>query len=140
MKKMALFLTLVVLVSGLLAGCAQEEKVNVLDIKDIQNDPLSFTGEIVITGINAGSFQNDPNIFFVMDTAELLACKNLQCGAFQLPVIYKGDGPMPEVADEVNITGSWGKYEVEGENGMESVDIFEIAKMDVKRNIMNLLR
>ncbi|MCL2083089.1 MAG: hypothetical protein FWH04_07640 [Oscillospiraceae bacterium] len=109
---------------------------NVLAINDIRSDPLSFIGEITLTGINVGTYPQDPKIFFVMDTEELLACKNMQCGAFQLPVIYKGDDPMPELADEVSITGSWVKYE---ENG-QRVDIFEAKQIDVKRNVMNLLQ
>ena len=116
-------------------GLKANNSTTALQIADIQSDPLSFGGEITISGINAGIYPNDPKVFFVMDTAELIACKNMQCGAYRLPVIYKGDGPMPEIADEVDITGSWGKYE---ENGQE-VDIFEVAQIDVKRNIMNLL-
>ena len=131
----------VVLMVGVFAGCAaKEEKVNALAINDIQTDPLSFTGKIVINGIHVGTYPDDPTVFFLMDTAELIACKNMQCGAFQLPAIYKGNTPIPEVADEVNITGSWGTYEVEGPNGKEEVPIFEVTKIEVKRNIMNLLQ
>jgi hypothetical protein len=120
------------------SGCdnkSADADVIVLTIKDIQGDPLSFTGEITITGINAGFYPPDPSIFFVVDTAELLACKSLGCGAFQLPVIYAGSSPMPELADEINITGSWGEYSV----GEESIPIFVVTKIDVKRNIMSLL-
>ena len=139
MKKVILLVAFCILAIGLVTGCAGG-RGNALAINDIQTDPFSFAGEITINGVNVGALPQDPNIFFLMDTAELIACKNMQCGAFQLPVVYKGGGSMPQVADEVNVTGSWGKYEVEGENGMESVDVFEISSIDVKRNIMNLLQ
>lgn len=141
MKKIIIIMMLAIIVAGFSTGCAKkEESVDALTINDIKSDPLSFTGEITITGVNAGIYQVDPNVFFVVDTDELLTCKNLGCGAYQLPVIYNGDSPIPEIADEVNITGSWGKYEVEGQSGKESVDIFVVSKIDVKRNIMNILK
>ena len=147
MKKIISIILLIAMTTILFAGCGNnngttgaKSEVKALAIDEIKADPLSFTGEITITGVNAGFAQQDPKIFFVVDTAELLTCKNLQCGAYQLPVIYKGEGPMPEIADEVDIVGNWGKYEVDGEKGKESVDIFEITKIDVKRNIMNLLQ
>ncbi|MCL2529287.1 MAG: hypothetical protein FWE41_03030 [Coriobacteriia bacterium] len=139
MKKIA-FLMVVILAFGALAGCATGGSTKTLTINDIQTDPFSFTGEIVITGVNAGFFHDDPQVFFVVDTAELLACKDLACGAFQLPVIYEGGGGLPELGDEVVITGSWGTYRVQGQGGIEDVDIFEITKIEVKRNIMNLLQ
>jgi len=116
-----------------------EPEIPALTINDIRSDPLSFEGEIKITGIHAGTYQPDPAVFFVVDTEELMACRNLGCGAFQLPAINMSDTPMPEVADEIDITGSWGLYEVEGASGTEKVDIFEVTKIDVKRNIMHLL-
>ena len=106
-----------------------------LAVNDIQHDPLSFTGEISITGISVGTYPQDPTVFFLMDTDELLACKNMQCGAFQLPVVYKGSSPVPELADEVVITGSWAKYE----EGGHSVDIFEASDISVRRNVMEIL-
>ncbi|MCL2808366.1 MAG: hypothetical protein FWD27_09520 [Coriobacteriia bacterium] len=106
-----------------------------LAINDIKSDPFAFTGVLNITGVNAGFYQPDAKVFFIVDTEELLACKNLQCGAFQLPAIYTGEGPLPELADELTITGSWGEYEIDG----ESVPIFEVEKIDIQRNIMHLL-
>lgn len=141
MKKNVMITLLVILMAVLSIGCAKkEESVNALTINDIKSDPLSFTGEITITGVNAGIYQADPNIFFVVDTDELLTCKNLGCGAFQLPAIYNGDTPMSKIGDELNITGTWGKYEVEGQGGKQSVDIFMVSKINVKRNIMSILK
>ena len=102
-----------------------------LSIKDIQSDPLSFTGEITINGIVASFAPDDYMIFGVKDTAELLACRNLYCDAFMLPVRYIGNGGTPEIADEVNITGSW----METDEGF----IFEVTKIDVRRNIAHIL-
>ena len=138
---LAVLAALLVLMTGMLSGCTNKDtQAKALTINDIQMDPLSFTGEITITGVNAGHYPADSSVFFIVDTAELLLCKDLSCGAFQLPVVYKGSDPLPELADELNITGSWGKYEIEDQNGTQSVDIFEITKLDVKRNIMKLLR
>ena len=136
-----ILMLLLILVVGINSGCTSiEGNEKVLTINDVKSDPTSFTGEITITGVNAGIYEADPKIFFVVDTTELLSCKNLSCGAYRLPAIYKGDSPMPKVADEVNITGTWDKHEVEGKNGKEKVDIFTVRKIAVKRNIMNILK
>ena len=99
-----------------------------------QIKPEDFEGEITITGINAGTYEDDPSIFFLMDTEELLVCKNFGCGAVQLPMRYEGD--VPEVADEVNVTGRWGKYVVAG----REYEMFEVTRVKVKRNVMDLLQ
>jgi hypothetical protein len=141
MKNIAVIMMLFILVVGINTGCTTiEGNVNVLTINDVKSDPTSFTGEITISGVNAGVYEADPKIFFVVDTAELLSCKNLSCGAYRLPAIYKGTSPMPKVADEVNITGTWGKHEIEGKNGKENIDLFTVRKIVVKRNIMNILK
>ncbi len=146
-KKPAL-LTAAVLAVVITVGCIvafvgqnkdSANSIPALQINDIKSDPQSFTGEIAITGINVGTYEPDPTIFFLMDTAELIACKNMQCGAYQLPAIYKGSGPMPELADDVTITGSWGEYEMAGETGLTKVPIFEVTKIEVKRNVMSIL-
>jgi len=136
MKRITLFAVCAIILISLCAGCAGEkEDVIALSINDIRTDPLSFVGEIALTGINVGLYQPDPTIFFLMDTEELMACLDMQCGVFQLPVIYTGSDPMPDLADEVVIVGSWVKYEEDG----QSVDIFGATSIDVKRNIMSIL-
>jgi len=141
MKKIIMLVVLTVFAAILMVGCGSASQPdNALAIGDIQADPLSFTGELTLNGVNVGSYPDDNRIFFLMDTAEVIACKNIQCGAIELPVIYKGTAPLPQVADEVNVTGSWGTYELQTPNGTEIVDVFEITQIDVKRNIMSLLQ
>jgi len=136
MKRITIFIVFAFIFISLSTGCVEkEDDVVALNINDIRTDPLSFTGEIALTGINVGIYPPDPTIFFLMDTDELLACKNMQCGAFQLPVIYNGSEPIPELADEVVIKGSWVKYE----DGGQSVDIFGATSIEVKGNTMSIL-
>ncbi|MCL1866293.1 MAG: hypothetical protein FWF82_02670 [Oscillospiraceae bacterium] len=138
LKKIAV-LTAVVLVLGLTAcdkneGNGGSEEVNILAICDIQSDPLAFTGELVLNGIYAGRFAEDTtdeDIFYIKDKKELLFCKNLYCDAYRLPAVYVGDGEIPEIADEVNITGSWGVR--------DESDVFEITKIEVLRNVKHVL-
>jgi hypothetical protein len=132
---MALYTAIAVILCGMTAGCSEDDSINALTINDIRFDPLSFTGEIALTGISAGLYQNNPSIFFLMDTEELLVCKNFECGAFQLPVLYTGSGLMPELADELVITGSWGVYE----EGGRDITVFEAASIDVLRNTMDII-
>jgi len=131
MKKTVFFIAFIIIIAGLSLGCAKQEQVKILAIRDIQTDPLSFTGEIIVNGIVAVIAHDDDTIFGIMDTAELLSCKNLSCGAFILPVKYVGGGTVPELADEINVTGSW----IESEAGF----IFEVAEVEIKRNVMSIL-
>ena len=132
MKKLILFMLLAALALALFAGCTGKEPVvKALTINDIARDPFAFTGEIVINGVVSGFGQDEPSLFGLMDTEELIACKNFGCGAVQLPVIYVGDQSLPQFADEINITGSFISTETEF--------YFEATEIDVKRNIMNII-
>ena len=131
MKNITLFTVLAVIMSVLGAGCAKTESARALSINDIQSDPLSFTGEITINGVVTAFSQSDTTVFGVVDTEELLVCKTLNCGAFMLPSLYAGDKPLPELGDEVNITGSFVEYQ----NG----HIFKVKNFEVRRNIMSLI-
>ena len=77
----------------------------VLRVNDIQADPSSFTDTITINGVMAGVSQTDQKLFGLVDTAEVKACKSVGCSTFILPVKY--DGKLPQVGDEVNVTGSF---------------------------------
>jgi len=113
-------------------GCTNDDAdTNTLSINDIQSDPLSFTGELKINGVVALFSDDDSSVFGIKDTAELLFCKDLYCGAFALPVRYVGGDPIPELADEVDVTGSWGEY--------EGNILFEATAITVKRNVMPIL-
>ncbi|MBR0600058.1 hypothetical protein [Sinanaerobacter chloroacetimidivorans] len=77
----------------------------ILNVNDIQADPSSFTGTITINGVMAGVSQTDSKLFGLVDTAEVKACESVGCGTFILPTKY--DGKLPQVGDEINVTGSF---------------------------------
>ena len=136
MKRLALF-TVSVIVAGLVVAYAdrggEEIKASgvTLSINDIQSDPLSFTGEIKINGVAAAFSEADETFFGIMDTAKLMACKDLYCGAYTLPVKYTGSNPMPKLADVVDVTGSFVKTDTEF--------YFAVTDFEVRRNIMRLI-
>ena len=133
MRKITFLPLVAIAVIVLCTGCTNKnsEDVKALSIYDIQSDPLSFTGSIKVSGVAAAFSENDATLFGVMDTAELLACKNLYCGAFTLPVKYAGNNPLPGLADVVDMNGSF----VQTENGI----YFAVTEFEVKRNIMRYL-
>jgi len=103
-----------------------------LAINDIKSDPLAFSGEVTLNGVVAGFAQDNETIFALMDTEELLICKDINCGAFQLATHYEGNDPLPEFGDEINVTGSFIKDDVFGV-------VFKVTNVDVKRNILSLI-
>ena len=133
MKQLTLFQLIALTILALCVACTGKNSDNtrVLSINDIKSDPLSFTGEITISGVASAFSENDTTFFAIMDTAELMACKNLYCGAFALPVQYTGDNPLPDLADVVDMNGSF----VQTENGI----YFSVREFEVKRNIMRYL-
>jgi hypothetical protein len=134
MKRVALMVTLAVISAGLLAGCAGKDdtaNLPVLSVNDIQSDPLAFVGRIKINGVASAFSEDDAAFFAVMDFAELMVCKNLYCEAYALPAKYTGSGPLPELADVVDIVGSF----VQTDTGY----YFEAVNIEVQRNIMSLL-
>ncbi len=76
----------------------------ILSVNDIQADPVSFKGVIIVTGVVARMHPSDPKTFAVIETTEAKHCKSTGCSRFYLPVRY--EGKLPQVWDEVNITGS----------------------------------
>ena len=136
MRKIGLIMVLAIIMGGLAAGCAAMDKgdagdLEALTIRDVQSDPLSFTGTIKINGI-ASAFSDDDNTYFaVMDKAELFACKNLYCGAYAMPARYSGTDSLPELADEVDLIGGF----VQTDTGY----YFEVTGLEVKQNIMKRL-
>jgi len=135
MRKAAIIMTLLIFTSIAGVGCADDsgsaKNTIILSINDIQSDPLAFTGALTINGVTAVFSEDDPMVFGIKDTAELLFCRDLYCDAFTLPARYVGDGPMPVLADEVDVVGSWGEY--------EGRFILEVTEISVKRNIMPIL-
>ena len=139
MKKSALFLALAVVIA-VVVGIAYTNKgydkgdgivVRALSINDVQSDPLSFTGEIKINGIAATFSEQDKTFFTIRDTAELMTCRDLYCGAYELPAKYTGGKPLPVLADVIDATGSF----VKTDTGFH----FAVTDFEVRRNIMKLL-
>jgi hypothetical protein len=132
MKKV-IFLIVSIIIVVFCISCTgkNNETGKILSIYDIQSDPLSFTGKITINGVAAAFSESDTTLFGVMDTAELMACKNLYCGAFTLPARYTGNNQLPELSDVIDMNGSF----VETENGI----YFAVTDFEVKRNIMRYL-
>jgi hypothetical protein len=122
--------------SGCGGGNSQNEERTVYTINDIQSDPYAFDGEITINGIVGWYHDGESNVFYVKDKNELLFCKNLFCEAFALPSVYKGSqNIMPDIADEINMTGAWGEYTVENNTFL----VFEITEIEVVQNIKDYL-
>ena len=77
----------------------------VLNVSDIQADPSSYKGTITIDGVMAGAAKDDSTVFAIVNTAEVKACQSVGCGTFYLLVKY--NGKLPQLGDEINITGSF---------------------------------
>jgi hypothetical protein len=93
---------------------------------------MAFSGNITLTGVTAQISTSDTSVFGVMDTNELLACKNLNCGAYTQTVRLMGGQSQPKIGDEVIVTGSFVKYP-------SGAMVFEVTNIDVTRNVMNLI-
>lgn len=90
---------------GLGTGKAKDIKESgILSVDDIKAKPGSFKGMITVTGVVARMHPSDPKLFAVIETEEAKHCKSTGCAKFYLPVQY--DGKLPQVWDEINITGS----------------------------------
>jgi len=138
-KKLAYIVPIAALIVGLITCIIiitagdRAGRGKALAINDIQSDPLSFVGQITLNGIVTGFAEEDTTIFGIMDTAELLACKNPSCGAYVQPVRYTGATPLPEFVDEVDVVGTFVR-----EDGI-SMPVFVATSFEVKRNVMSLL-
>ena len=110
-------------------GCGGDEG---LSVSDVQHDPFAFTGEITINGTVAHFAQDNPNLFGVMDTEELLQCGRFDCGAWIMPSLFAGSElPALQQGDTVIMTGQFTR--------MDDMVVFQVTDMDVGNNIMNRL-
>ena len=128
------FLTLTFIVLALaalavgLTGCSSDDGFSV---GQVQGDPFAFAGEITINGTVA-AFSDDPNLFGVMDTDELMQCGRFDCGAWKMPTLYTGPQiPAISQGDNVVMTGEFTR--------MDDMVVFQVNSMDVGNNIMNRL-
>ena len=124
-------LALAVLVFALAAfaiGCGDDG----FSVSEVQGDPFAFAGEITINGTVAMFSQEDPELFGVMDTNELLQCGQFDCGAWIMPTMFVG-GQRPQIAqgDNVVMTGQFTR--------VGDLTTFQVTNMDVGNNIMDRL-
>jgi hypothetical protein len=122
------------LVAVLSAGCIEQKAsaTKTLGINDIQSNPLAFVGQLTLNGVVGAFSDQDAKTFGLLDSTELMACKNMSCGAFMLPARYDGSRGLPKLGDEVNVTGSF----VQRHGGYI---LFRVTKIEVKRNVLSLI-
>lgn len=106
-----------------LTACDKGATSTALSVNDLRSDPGAFTGTLAVTGIMAAVSQQDPQIFGIMDKAEL-TCQSPNCKKFYLPVRFTGQRPAQ--GDEVVVTGSF----IDADGGK----IFAATAVDVMRN------
>jgi hypothetical protein len=100
------------IVAALLVGIALAVVIttqgdgDLLHVNQVGADPLAYNGTITVTGIMAGVSNSDPSIFGIYDIKEL-QCTTANCNKLYVPVRHQG--AMPQVGDEVRITGSFSK-------------------------------
>jgi len=135
MNKISSSIKLIILVALTLAlavfalGCGGDDGFSV---SEVQHDPFAFAGEITINGTVATFAQDNPNLFGVMDTNELLQCGRFDCGAWIMPTLFAG-AERPDIiqGDTVVMTGQFMQS--------DGMVMFQVTDMTVGNNIMNRL-
>ena len=94
-----------------------------LQVNQVAADPAAYSGPVTITGIMAGTSQQDPTIFGMIDLKEL-QCNSPNCNKLYLPVKYRGS--LPKLGDEVRVSGTFTQ--------MGGGYIFSATDMKVVRN------
>jgi len=141
-KENALILLLVVL-ALLNIGCAKKNpiEVNILSVSDVIADPLAFTGEVMLTGITGNFFEAEPDVFELYYTNSVLGKD--ACCMYMFPIKLPDNFQKPQLGDEITVTGSFIKYDVAVDigYGYEYIHdvVFEVKKIEVKRNVMHLI-
>ena len=103
---------IIFIVAALLVGIAlavvitSQGDSDLLQVNQVGADPLAYSGTITVTGIMAGVSNSDPSIFGIYDIKEL-QCTTPNCNKLYVPVRHQG--AMPEIGDEVRVTGSFSK-------------------------------
>ena len=111
-------------------GCSSQEGFSV---SQVQGDPLAFSGEITMNGTVSAFSDDDPNLFAVMDTDELMQCGRFDCGAWQMPTLFVGLEGLPVInqGDNVVMTGEFTQF--------SDMVVFQANNVTVGNNIMNRL-
>ncbi len=106
------------------SNASKKNESGILGVSDVQSDPVSIKGTVVVTGVVARLSEKDRQVFAVIDTDEAKHCKSVGCAKFYLPVHF--DGSMPKEWDEVNVTGR-----IADQGGL----MFQASKLDVLRHL-----
>ena len=119
----------VFLLAFIIVGCtnsnaSKKKEGGILGVADIQSDPSSIKGAVVVTGVVARISTRDKQVFALIDTEEAKHCKSTGCAEFSLP--FRFSGPMPKEWDEVNATGR-----IIDQGGL----MFQASKLDVLRHL-----
>lgn len=109
MKKNLLIAAALVLGIALSYALFFRGDANALQVNQVAADPSAYSGTLTVTGIMAGTSQQDPSIFGMFDLKEL-KCTTPNCNKIYLPVKYQGT--MPKPGDEVRVSGSFMKTEM----------------------------
>lgn len=89
---------------AILGGRDNRSSTRVLTVDDLRGDPFSFKGRITVRGVVAAKSRAFPEIFGMIDTREVLLCKQTGCAQFYLPVSFQGR--LPHDWDEVKVSGT----------------------------------
>ncbi|MCL2438587.1 MAG: hypothetical protein FWE48_06005 [Coriobacteriia bacterium] len=129
-SKLLILAVLMLTVAVFAFGCGSDG----LSVGEVQHDPFAFAGEVTINGTVTSFSPENPNLFGVMDTDELLICGRMDgsCGAWIMPTLYAG-AQLPAITpgDNVVLTGEF--------VNMGDMVTFQVTDLDVGNNILNQL-
>lgn len=91
-------------VAGLVALGGCNESKTLINVNEASADPAAYSGAISIVGVTKAFSRTDTTVFGLMDLKEL-QCTTPNCNQPLLPVKYQG--PLPQIGDEVHVTGSF---------------------------------
>ncbi len=121
---LAALMLLAIIVACTNSNASKKKDGGILSVADIQSDPSSIKGTVVVTGVVARVSGKEKQVLALIDTDEAKHCKSISCAKFYLPVRF--EGPMPGEWDEVNATG-----QIVDRNGL----LFQASKLDVLRHL-----
>lgn len=103
MKKNIFIVMALLAAIGLIYALFFRGNGDTLQVNQLAADPAAYNGPVTVTGITAGTSQQDPTVFGIFDLQEL-KCKTPNCEKIYLPVKYQGT--MPKQGDEVRVIGT----------------------------------
>ncbi len=121
---LAALMLLAVIAACTNSNASKKNESGILGVSDVQSDPSSIKGMVIVTGVVARLSEKDRQVFAIVDTNEAKHCKSVGCAKFYLPVHL--EGPLPKEWDEVNVTG-----QIVDQSGL----MFQASKLDVLRHL-----